>query len=188
MRSKHEDGLTLVELVVVLAIVGILAAVAIPTYLGSRNHTSNTATLATLVRAENRANLLWDNAGQRYFVTPATAKSYAAALSAVRPTRSMTFVGRSPSTGPTTISSWRSPGGSAASTRQPSTLELSLLAPSGTCFHVVLSPSVGSSVATALHLPGPGTWWTATKGSPCEAITTAPGSGWAVHYYSIAGG
>ena len=54
-RDRNEEGYTLVGLIVVLFIVGILAAIAIPTYLGARNRSQNAAAQVTATTALNTA-------------------------------------------------------------------------------------------------------------------------------------
>lgn len=188
-----EDGFSLIELMVVLAISAILLAVGIPTYLGAQHRGANASVASNLTAAAGvAANVAPGPAAFRLpAADPATYATYAAALTATAgsDTPRLAFLSSRAggvSTGPTVISEWRGP--TRAGTLQTSTgvlvgaipghpgpygLELSALSSAGQCDHLVIDFHVGGWTALTLGLPGPGVWWTATSG-PCTALTEPP--------------
>ncbi len=57
--SSHDEGFTLIELMVVLLIIAILLAIAIPTFLGARNAANARATQSNLRNALSAEHIKW---------------------------------------------------------------------------------------------------------------------------------
>jgi type IV pilus assembly protein PilA len=82
-RREQEEGFTLIELMVVVLIIAILLAIAIPTFLGARNRANDRAAQSSLRNALTAAKTIFTDA-QDYTQAGATS------LTAVEP--SLTFV------------------------------------------------------------------------------------------------
>ena len=98
LRKRHlkdEDGFTLIELMVVVLIIAILIAIAIPTFLGAQNRARDRGAQSDLRNAIQAAKTIaTDNAG--VFVTSGTTGISATAMAAAEP--SLSFIATDPTT------------------------------------------------------------------------------------------
>ena len=82
--DRKDEGFTLIELMVVVLIIAILLAIAIPTFLGARSRAQNRATESTLRNALTAEKTIYTDA-QSYSSTTASLASVEPSLSWVAP-------------------------------------------------------------------------------------------------------
>jgi type IV pilus assembly protein PilA len=91
-RAQNEDGFTLIELLVVVLIIGILAAIAIPSFLNQREKAQDASTKAD-ARTAQTAMETWYTNEQNYNATPANLQAIETSLNGANLTTANTPTG-----------------------------------------------------------------------------------------------
>ena len=162
VRERRSDrGWTLTELMVVLLISGILAAVAIPTFLGQHKHASDAAAMERLDAAAGVLGEIWSQ-----YQTFPSASALAQDMSGADP--NLQAAASSQTSGIT-------PPAPVVVVSNATSVVLGAEGGGMACLYVEYNETASS--------PGPGTWYGKTDYSPSQgscpvSSSTAPASGW----------
>ena len=168
LKNKPEEGFTMIELLVVLLIIGILLAIAIPTFLSTTKTANSTTAQANLQTALTGANAYWTEEGQTYSGIDVAGNTAVSNISDID--TGVNYVSGANSTGLNVVSLW---------TDGSTSLVMSAYAP-GThdCWTVIDLKGVPSSPVWGLSTMG--TYYardTGVAAGDCVASGTAPTTG-----------
>jgi len=130
-RNRREEGFTLIELMVVVLVIAILIAVAIPTFIGLRRNANDVAAKTSAVTALKAAKAIFSSDDSYGNVTPAELRSAEV---------SVNYVNGATASNGSLIASVDAP--------DSATFIASVYSPSGTCFFIRDDSTDGTTYAT----------------------------------------